>query len=106
MEAELTSPARNPSTKMIPNMDQGLMKKTQSVKTEFGIPMRIFVRKSKRPNLYAEELFRIVREGVRFYEEFIGVQYPWQKYDQIFCPEYRIGAMENVGAITFTDNYL
>ena len=73
MEAELTSPARNPSTKMIPNMDQGLMKKTQSVKTEFGIPMRIFVRKSKRPNLYAEELFRIVREGVRFYEEFIGV---------------------------------
>jgi aminopeptidase N len=47
-----------------------------------------------------------VREGTRFFEEFIGTPYPWSKIDQIFCPEYRIGAMENVGCITFTDNYL
>ena len=28
------------------------------------------------------------------------------KYDITFCPEFRIGAMENVGNITFTDRIL
>ena len=29
---------------------------------------------------------------------------PFLRYDQIFCPEYKYGAMENVGAVTFTEN--
>ena len=29
----------------------------------------------------------------------------WQKYDSVFCPEYKFGAMEHVGAITFSENY-
>ena len=72
----------------------------------FDVPMRIYFRASKIENINCEELFKLVRDGLRFYEDFIGVKYPWQKYDQIFCPGFRIGAMENVGAITFTDNYL
>jgi len=31
---------------------------------------------------------------------------PWSKYDQIFCPEFNTGAMENIGAVTFTDSYI
>lgn len=27
----------------------------------------------------------------------------WNKYDHIFCPEYNIGAMENIGAVTVND---
>ena len=45
-------------------------------------------------------------EGIKFFEEFTSTKYPFAKIDQIFCPEFRIGAMENVGAITFTDNLL
>lgn len=47
-----------------------------------------------------------MNEGIKFYEGYTGVNFPWKKYDQIFCPEFRIGAMENVGAITFTDSLL
>ena len=68
--------------------------------------MKIYLRNSKKDNIDPNELFRVVKEGMRFYEEFTGVAYPWQKYDQIFCPEFRIGAMENVGAITFADDLL
>ncbi len=32
--------------------------------------------------------------------------FPFTKYDVIYCPEFRITAMENVGAITFTDSIL
>ena len=70
------------------------------------VPMKIFLRNSKINNIDAKELFRVVSCGIRFFEKFIGVKYPFEKYDQIFCPEYRIGAMENVGAITFNDNFL
>jgi len=31
---------------------------------------------------------------------------PFSKYDVIYCPEFRITAMENVGAVTFTDRVL
>lgn len=70
------------------------------------VPMKIFLRDSKLKNIDAPELFRVINEGIKFYETYTGVQFPWKKYDQIFCPEFRIGAMENVGAITFTDNFL
>ena len=73
---------------------------------EARVPMKIFLRASKEANIDAPELFRVINEGIKFYEEYTGVKFPWAKYDQIFCPEFRIGAMENVGAITFSDNFL
>lgn len=41
-----------------------------------------------------------------FYENFFGFKYPFNKYDQIFCPEFNAGAMENAGLVTFNDNYV
>ena len=32
--------------------------------------------------------------------------YPWGKYDQAFVPEYNLGAMENPGLVTFTEEYV
>ncbi len=32
--------------------------------------------------------------------------YPFEKYDQLFVPEFNAGAMENAGAITFTETYV
>ena len=51
----------------------------------------------------AEELFRVISIGIKYYEKFFGTAFPFSKYDHIFCPEFRIGAMENVGAIAFND---
>lgn len=68
--------------------------------------MKIFLRDSKLDCLDAPELFRVINEGIKFYEDFTGCKFPFAKYDHIFCPEFRIGAMENVGAITFNDRFL
>ena len=32
--------------------------------------------------------------------------YPFGKYDQLFVPEYNMGAMENAGCVTFRDEML
>lgn len=57
-------------------------------------------------NADPEERFRVLKEGIKYYEDFFGYKFPFEKYDIIYCPEYRIGAMENVGAITFNERFL
>ena len=44
-------------------------------------------------------------EGMKFYSEYFGCPFPFKKYDQVFCPEYNYGAMENVGLITLNEYY-
>ena len=68
--------------------------------------MRIFVRKSKSTYIDAPEVFRVLSEGMKFFGELFNHPYPFDKYDLIYCPEYRITAMENPGAVTFTDRLL
>ncbi|WP_446916049.1 M1 family aminopeptidase, partial [Klebsiella pneumoniae] len=53
-----------------------------------------------------EEIFKITKQGLAFYHRTFGYPYPWGKYDQIFVPEYNLGAMENPGLVTFTENYI
>ena len=54
----------------------------------------------------ADELLEITKQGFDWYSKHFGVGYPFYKYDQIFCPEYNMGAMENAGAVTFRDEYI
>jgi aminopeptidase N len=69
-------------------------------------PMRIYCRKSRAGFVDSKEIFRVISEGIGFYEVLFGCKFPFKKYDVIYCPEYRIGAMENVGAVTFNDLFL
>lgn len=68
--------------------------------------MRIFVRNSKKSFVDADLVFRIVTSGMKYYAALFDHTFPFDKYDIIYCPEFRITAMENVGAITFTDRIL
>jgi len=54
----------------------------------------------------AEEIFEITRETLKFYESYFDYPYPFEKYDSVWCPEYKFGAMENPGAVTFNDDYV
>ena len=73
-----------------------------------GVPMSLYSRASLNNFLkeQAEEIFEITRVNMKFYEEFFGYPYPFSKYDQIFCPEYNMGAMENPGCVTLNDLYI
>ena len=70
------------------------------------IPMALLCRRSLAAHLDAERLFAITMAGFEVFERHFGYPYPFGKYDQVFVPEYNGGAMENVGCVTFRDEYL
>lgn len=73
---------------------------------ELTIPLSIYCRQSIAPSLDADVLFEQTKQGFDFYHQVFGVMYPFHKYDQVFCPEYNMGAMENAGCVTFRDEYV
>ncbi|WP_040282200.1 aminopeptidase N [Tessaracoccus massiliensis] len=71
-----------------------------------GLELGLLCRKSMVQYLDSEELFRVTKAGLDWFTGNFG-DYPWgSKYDQIFVPEYNLGAMENPGLVTFTEQYL
>lgn len=70
------------------------------------VPMKIYCRRSMRQHLDAEKLFKISKQAMDFYEDHFEIEYPFDKYDQVFVPEYPGGAMENAGLVIFTEDYL
>ncbi|MDF2574252.1 MAG: pepN [Agromyces sp.] len=70
------------------------------------IPLGVFSRKSLSEFLDADYIFEKTKQGFEYFERKFGVPYPFAKYDQLFVPEYNAGAMENAGAVTFTEFYV
>mgnify|MGYP000402647740 FL=1 len=70
------------------------------------IPLGVFCRASLAEFMDAEYIFEKTRQGFEFYEKQFDVPYPFDKYDQLFVPEFNAGAMENAGAVTFTETYV
>ena len=71
-----------------------------------GIPLGIYCRQSLATHLDSDELFEITRQGFDFYQRAFRVRYPFGKYDQLFVPEFKAGAMENAGCVTFLEDYI
>ena len=71
----------------------------------YPIKLRIFMKESLKDYGYPEEIFKITIAGMKWYSEYFGHPFPFNKYDQIFCPEYNYGAMENVGLVTINEAY-
>jgi aminopeptidase N len=70
------------------------------------IPLGLFCRKSLFEYLDADYLFEKTRQGFAYFEGKFNYPYPFDKYDQMFVPEFNAGAMENAGAVTFTETYV
>ena len=70
------------------------------------IPLGVFARKSLWQHMDADYIFEKTREGFAYFEEKFDYPYPFAKYDQLFVPEFNAGAMENIGAVTFTETYV
>jgi len=71
-----------------------------------NIPLGLYCRQSLVEHLDADELIKVTQQGFAFFEQAFGYPYPFGKYDQLFVPEYNMGAMENAGCVTFRDEYL
>jgi aminopeptidase N len=77
------------------------------VQTRGGVvPLGVFCRKSLTQYLDADNIFDCTKKGFAFFEDEFDQPYPFEKYDQVFTPEYNMGAMENAGAVTFVEVYI
>ncbi|HLT85843.1 MAG TPA: M1 family aminopeptidase, partial [Phototrophicaceae bacterium] len=70
------------------------------------IPLGVYCRASLAEHLDAENVLDVTRAGFAFFEDAFDRPYPFEKYDQLFVPEFNAGAMENAGAVTFLENYV
>lgn len=71
-----------------------------------NIPLRLFARQTLAPYVQPQEWFTTTQKGLGFFQKYFATPYPYQKYDQIICPEFSFGAMENIGAVTFTEKFI
>ncbi|HEV2372068.1 MAG TPA: aminopeptidase N [Streptosporangiaceae bacterium] len=70
------------------------------------IPLGLYCRQSLARYLDPDELFEVTRQGFGFFHEAFDLRYPFGKYDQVFVPEFKAGAMENAGCVTFLEDYV
>jgi len=71
-----------------------------------GIPLGLYCRQSLAQYLDPDEIFEVTRQGFDFFQQAFATRYPFGKYDQLFVPEYKAGAMENAGCVTYLEDYL
>ncbi|MGS2811238.1 aminopeptidase N [Nocardia sp. MW-W600-9] len=73
---------------------------------ELTVPLGVLCRASLAGYLDADTILEVTKQGLDFFAEHFAYPYPWGEYDQIFVPEYNLGAMENPGLVTFTEAYV
>jgi aminopeptidase N len=67
------------------------------------VPLELAARASLAEHLEPEDMFEVTGQGLDFFTELFDCDFPYPKYGQIFVPEFRAGAMENPGLVTFTE---
>src|SRR6056300_623806 len=70
------------------------------------IPLGVFCRESLAEYMDADYIFQKTKDGFEFFEKLFDYPYPFEKYDQLWVPDFNAGAMENAGAVTFTESYV
>ena len=66
-------------------------------------PMRLFARQSVAKQVTPADWFRYTKAGLEFFDDYYGIPYQFEKYDQLLVPDFLYGAMENAAAITFAE---
>jgi len=67
-------------------------------------PMRLFARQSVAAQVEPEEWFTFTKQGLAWFDDYFGIPYQYEKYDQLLVPDFLYGAMENAGAVTFAEH--
>ncbi|WP_121251968.1 aminopeptidase N [Nocardioides ferulae] len=70
------------------------------------IPLGHYCRQSLVEHMDTAALVDTTKRSFAFFEEQFDYPYPFGKYDQLYVPEYNMGAMENAGCVTLRDEYL
>lgn len=71
-----------------------------------SLPLVAYCRQSLKEHFDYQNIFRVTKQGLDFFQDLFAYPYPYPKYEQAFVPEYNLGAMENPGLVTFTEGYI
>ena len=71
-----------------------------------GIPLRLMIRPQLAKYVDPQLWFTVTKQGLGFYNKYFDYKYPFEKYDQLIVPEFNAGAMENTGAVTFSERFV
>ena len=100
-----TPPLSSYITAIVAGPYRGVQSSVQSSDGE-AVKLGVFTRASLFADLDADSILATTTAGFEFFEREFSTPYPFEKYDQIFVPEFNAGAMENAGAVTITENYV
>ncbi|WP_062287730.1 aminopeptidase N [Demequina phytophila] len=70
------------------------------------IPARVYGRPSLEQHFDGDRVLADTQAGIELYERVFQTPYPYDKYDQIYVPQYNLGAMENIGCVTISEDRL
>ena len=68
------------------------------------VPLRLMARRSLAEFVAVDEWFDVTKGGLEYYGRYFGIPYAFRKYDQLIVPDFNIGAMENIAAVTFSED--
>ncbi|MBV9595896.1 MAG: aminopeptidase N [Chloroflexi bacterium] len=71
-----------------------------------GIDLGVYCRASLAEYLDADAILEVTRQGFDWYHQAFDYRYPFDKFDQLFVPEFNAGAMENAGCVTIMEEYV
>ncbi len=74
--------------------------------TDGEIPARVYGRPSLEQHFDGDRVLEDTQAGLELYERVFQTPYPYEKYDQIYVPQYNLGAMENIGCVTISEDRL
>lgn len=86
--------------------DGGQWKGSAAGDDPIEVALTAYCRQSLAEYFDYADVFHVTRQGLDFYHKHYGLTYPWGKYDQVFVPEYNLGAMENPGCVTFNEHFI
>ncbi len=69
-----------------------------------GIPIRVCATPDKKD--LGRFALQSAEQILKYYDQYYGIQYPFQKLDLVALPDFGAGAMENTGDITYREEAL
>ncbi|MFZ9895770.1 MAG: M1 family aminopeptidase, partial [Candidatus Limnocylindrus sp.] len=70
------------------------------------IPVGLWSRRSLAKYLEHDRFQEMTEQAFTYFGTLFGREYPFDKLDHVFAPEFATGAMENVGLIIYHEDYL
>src|SRR5437868_2173540 len=69
-----------------------------------GVPIRVWATPGKKA--MAHYALEVAEQCMKYFNNYFGIKYPFERLDLIGLPDFAAGAMENTAAITFRDALL